>query len=403
MGRSLLKASASSSREEDKLTYRADLVSDTNPTLTKSFYFSIEGNIVPKPVTNCDFLVLSSVFYAMRHGHDLFIEGTVSTDLLVNIEEFQAVWTTWLPETYTPIQISAQHEMIGDAPTERNAVAACSGGVDATFSMIQHATGRAGRRNCNLAAAVLVHGFDLPITHHEAFSLARQRAQHITKELRVPLSVVRTNHRDSVVGDEHWENEFHASLVTALSLFSPLANYGIISIDRDYNNLAFPWGSNPITNAMLSANQFQIASDGGAATRPQKVSLISKHPGIADNIRVCWEGPLTGNNCGKCEKCLRTQLNFLVTGSPLPHHLGSTPSLLQLLRMRIKSRIQLQYLEQNVRHAAAQPDALVSARALRAIIVWHALRYRLSGHFLVRKTRRLLHKLIRRARRWKRQ
>ena len=154
MGRSLLKASASSSSEEDKLTYQADLVSDTNPKLTKSFYFSIEGNIVPKPVTNCDFLVLSSGFYAMRHGHDLFIEGTVSTDLLANIEEFQAVWTTWLPKTYTPIQISAQHEMIGDAPTERNAVAACSGGVDATFSMIQHATGRAGRRNCNLAAAV---------------------------------------------------------------------------------------------------------------------------------------------------------------------------------------------------------------------------------------------------------
>ena len=47
MGRSLLKASASSSSEEDKLTYQADLVSDTNPKLTKSFYFSIEGNIVP--------------------------------------------------------------------------------------------------------------------------------------------------------------------------------------------------------------------------------------------------------------------------------------------------------------------------------------------------------------------
>ena len=31
---------------------------------------------------------------------------------------------------------------------------------------------------------------------------------------------------------------------------------------------------------------------------------------------MCWEGPLTGGNCGRCEKCIRTKLNFMAINAP---------------------------------------------------------------------------------------
>ena len=35
-------------------------------------------------------------------------------------------------------------------------------------------------------------------------------------------------------------------------------------------------------------------------------------------LRVCWQGPDAGNNCGVCEKCVRTRLAFSNHGIDWP-------------------------------------------------------------------------------------
>ncbi|OFW72699.1 MAG: hypothetical protein A2W02_04680 [Alphaproteobacteria bacterium RBG_16_64_48] len=50
-------------------------------------------------------------------------------------------------------------------------------------------------------------------------------------------------------------------------------------------------------------------------TRCDKVAAIAQVPALRDRLRVCWEGADKSKNCGECEKCRRTYLNFLATGS----------------------------------------------------------------------------------------
>jgi hypothetical protein len=49
-------------------------------------------------------------------------------------------------------------------------------------------------------------------------------------------------------------------------------------------------------------------------TRCDKARLVAQYSRLRDNLRVCWAGPMTGTNCGRCEKCVRTQLNFIAQG-----------------------------------------------------------------------------------------
>jgi protein-arginine kinase activator protein McsA len=69
---------------------------------------------------------------------------------------------------------------------------------------------------------------------------------------------------------------------------------------------------------MLSSNAFQIVHDGAAFPRLDKMREITKWPEAMQNLRVCWQGNQKDRNCGRCEKCVRTILNFRILGVGLP-------------------------------------------------------------------------------------
>jgi hypothetical protein len=307
-------------------------------------FFEIGGAVVPPRVRRDDFLVLALVFFAMRRGFNLHIDGAVSSQLLINLEEFQRAWAMWVPKVYRPIRITAREELGNDAPTvERVAVAAFSGGVDATFAMVRHVIDSPARDRCRIATAVLVHGFDIDLKHDAAFRQARDNAREMTAAMNVPLSTVRTNWRE--LGRGFWEHEFGAGLSACLALFGEVANLGLMGSDEDYEHFVLPWGSNPVTNHLLSSAGFRNLTEGGALTRTAKVRIIASLPDLTDRLRVCWQGPQTGSNCGRCEKCTRTKLNFLANDLAIPKSLGSAPSLRDILRLRARNRVQISYLE----------------------------------------------------------
>lgn len=124
--------------------------------------------------------------------------------------------------------------------------------------------------------------------------------------------MVETNFREFV---GPWESVFGSALAAALFQFSGLANVGLIAGDVNYGTVHLPWGSNLITNPLLSSSRFEIVTDGCGATRCDKVAAIAQIPALRDRLRVCWEGADKSKNCGECEKCRRTYLNFLATGS----------------------------------------------------------------------------------------
>jgi len=58
----------------------------------------------------------------------------------------------------------------------------------------------------------------------------------------------------------------------------------------------------------------RIVHDGAGYSRTEKVVEIATHKTATRVLKVCWQGQETFKNCGNCEKCIRTQLNFLAAG-----------------------------------------------------------------------------------------
>jgi len=288
-----------------------------------------------------DFVALLCIFIAMRSGCGLHIAGPVSESLLRNLEEFQSVWASWRPEVYSKVPLSADEEVDIVPANERRGIFAFSAGVDSAISLVRHAGGQVGRAGIEPIAAVLVHGFDIPLRKDKGFSVARENASHMTKALGTPLRVVRTDWRETFC--EEWEDEFATGLIACLSLYSAEANFIVLGADEDYGNLVFPWGSNPITNPFLSG-AMTVHSEAGGLTRTQRIGELAAFPEVARRLRVCWR-TTDGENCGVCEKCIRTKLNFMANGhEPAPFHRRPTDK--EILGIVASNPVKLAYLRE---------------------------------------------------------
>lgn len=379
----LLARRMSAERSESALRYRIEVQFCGIPESDcRQFFYEITGDHIPLPSPSDDFIAIALVFFAMRHGYDLHIDGPLSTSLLANLHEFQSAWALWQPGRYKVIDIVGNVVNDDTHTTNNKGVVAFSGGVDATYAMLRHSTHSTNRYRCPLVCAVLVRGFDIGLTCDAAWQTALANAQAVTTLYKVPLSAVRTNWKEVICG--FWEDEFFAGLASCLSLFSAEAGVGIAGSDEDYASFVIPWGSNPVTNPMLSSRAFRMFSEGGSHTRTQKVEAIAMTSNSSEYLRVCWEGPQTGYNCGVCEKCVRTKLNFLALGLDIPKSLGVRPKWREIVMIRAYSKVQISYLSDIQTIADSNPGSpIFHDVALRIALA--RLKVRASAAWLVRK------------------
>lgn len=288
--------------------------------------------------------VLSALFGAMHEATDLYVHGQVSPSLLQNLEEFQQVWSCWRPDRYTRVEIKADVER--DQPETSNsdgAIVAFSGGVDSCFTAWRHCTGSCGRLRRNLGAAVLVHGFDIPIEEKEAFNRVAEKSNKMLEGLSIEMITIATNFRQ--LGDD-WGDAHGAAVASCLMLLQTGYGIGLIASTEPYNGLVLPWGSNPISDGLLSSDAFQTVHDGAAFTRSDKIRELLNWPEALQYLRVCWQGKQRDRNCSRCEKCIRTILNFRSIGLALPECFEHDVSDSQILALKGLNLVQIAYLDE---------------------------------------------------------
>ena len=265
-----------------------------------------------------DPFVVAMIFFAMQRSSDLFVHGDVSSSLLGNLEEFQSAWSCWLPDKYTRIEFEADNELSEVKGNESDkAVTVFSGGMDSCFTAWRHSRGTSGRSRHNLQAALMVHGFDIDLEDSETFIRAAGKSKKILESLGIKLITIETNFKD-LVGD--WEDAHAAGLASSLMMLQKDFKIGLIPGGPPYDNISIssPWGSNPITDRLLSSDSFEIIHDGAGFTRAEKICEIADWPEAMQHMRVCWQGDMKDRNCGRCEKCIRTILNFKALGLEVP-------------------------------------------------------------------------------------
>lgn len=268
---------------------------------------------------SADPFLIGTLFFAMRRGTDLHVHGTVSPSLIRNLEEFQAVWNCWLPDRYCRVAIQADNECEEKTAKIDSAVMTFSGGLDSSFTAWRHARGVCGRRRRNIATALMVHGFDIPLREPEVFNRALENSRQIVASIGLELIPLSYNFREL---DDNWEQAHGAALASSLHLIRRRFSAGLIASSHTYNTLRFPWGSNPLTDEMFSTSGFSIVYDGAEFSRIEKAREIAGWEEAMKRIRVCWEGEHKDKNCGTCVRCVGTAICFAAEGAKIPESLS---------------------------------------------------------------------------------
>ncbi len=293
-----------------------DLV-ELGATLEKSpaeqlrIWFRLPSAALPTLPANLDHFVLSVLFTAMSASADLEIHGEVSPSLLRNLSEFQRAWSLWLPDKYHPVELSALTQRDLPRVQSNEFIIAFSGGVDSSFTAWKNRPNPADHLSRKLAAGVMIHGFDIPINQPEVFARAAQKSRNMLASIGVDLIPVSTNLREQRFD---WEDSHGAALAACLILFQGRYNAAMIASSYPFNDLSFPWGSNPITDRMLSNDSFQVINDGSGFDRVEKIRQISQWPEALQYLRVCWVGQHKDRNCCRCIKCVGAMLVFRAVG-----------------------------------------------------------------------------------------
>lgn len=300
----------------------------------EELWFRLDGSVLVPDDSDCDAYLLSIVMQAMQDGENIKIGGSVCKQLLSNLVEYQHAWAKWRPNQYEIIDVDVEEERYG-SQVSRDAVCAFSGGVDATFSVWRHSQSRYGHRSQDIKICSLVHGFDIPLNDPEAFRNNLGRAKELLAELNIEVVPIATNFR--AVSKVNWEHSFSIAVVAALSNLKRLAGVCIVGSSRPYDSLVIPWGSSPITDHLLGSSEFVVIHDGASHSRTEKVAEIADWESGVQGLRVCWQGALKDANCGVCEKCVRTKLNFLANKLPIPECFPPSDILENLKTIRLRN------------------------------------------------------------------
>lgn len=263
--------------------------------------------------------VAGTIMLAMARSCALRVHVPLSPSFLRAIEEFQAIWSCWVPR-FRPIEIVPDSEVeAGSTPAgstpdaERpRAMTVFSGGVDSCYTVWRHTQKLCGRRAVPIRSALMVEGFHPG--HYESIFV---RWQKMVQSMGIELIRFATNFR-FVTPLSYPLHTFGSGLAACLLMFQESHSHGLIPSSDAYHQIYFPLGSTALTDRLLGTRNFFIEYDGAEATRTEKLRAIMQWPGVAEQLRVCNQFDQPDRNCGRCEKCVRNILCLRILGIHQP-------------------------------------------------------------------------------------
>ncbi|NQU08610.1 MAG: hypothetical protein HQ583_08615 [Candidatus Abyssubacteria bacterium] len=239
---------------------------------------------------------------AMSRGMDLRISGTVCPHWLRNVEEVRTLARKWWSYSGGRILHDGEEDI---APAGGNALF-FGGGVDSFFALRRE-------RRC-LNHLIYVEGYDVTLPDTERLARIADSNRAIAQQCGLELVTIRTNlrgHPDFRI--IYWDNTHGGALAAVGHLLGNICSTVFIAGGVHISQV-IPHGSHPNMDRAWSSNAVRFIHHGTDSTRLDKVSAIASWPLVHQHLRVCWEHRKSRLNCGDCEKCVRTQLEFLAEG-----------------------------------------------------------------------------------------
>jgi hypothetical protein len=263
-------------------------------------------------------LLLACLLPAWHHGERrVSVEGAVCPALLLRLRSALTSLATWYPQLRVPPVIEA--EILARQPLQSGAISFLSGGIDSLATLrwsMLHLPPDHPQAVRTCAAVIYEKQPSRDTSEHERrVAPVKAALEPITRDARVSLVPVVTNmwwlDGDGYFFDEKWHGSVLASVAHFLSRGGLHAYIGAGDSTADL----VPWGSHPMLDPFYSSGHMAIEHHAVGLTRLEKTALVAQWPAGLRNIRVCPKGGNWSDNCGTCEKCIRTMTTLVCLGA----------------------------------------------------------------------------------------
>ena len=249
-------------------------------------------------------LLQAFLFPAMCRGRDLETDGPVCSRWLENTAGARRVAREWWGFRGGAIRCTGDEAL---APAAGQSLF-FGGGVDSFYTL--------WTERARLTHLVYVEGYDVPL--EDAGRLARigEWNRAVAAECGLELVVIRSDLRDhpdfNVLS---WTNSFGGAVAAAGHLLRGSCGTAWLANDGHVTEIN-PWvlGMHPRLTPFWSSGAVRFIHHGEGVLRCEKAAAIAGWPLARRYLRVCWKNRGSGLNCGVCEKCVRTQLEFFAAG-----------------------------------------------------------------------------------------
>lgn len=233
----------------------------------------------------------------------------------MNTLEAMHIYKAYFPDyvDIVPLEVVATNTSASRSP---RIASFYSGGVDSLFNISETIHLNHTHKTPNVTDLWLVRGMDISLKNEELWNKVKTqlwRPEYLPSELKIVD--VWTNARDlhgKIVG---WEQMGFGPILGGISkCFSSEVGQVLIGSYAKYADVG-PHSSSPLVDPMWSCDQQTIRHFSCRAGRSEKVlSVCENIPELLNLLRVCWKNEGNSYNCGKCEKCLRTQMQLEIYG-----------------------------------------------------------------------------------------
>jgi hypothetical protein len=275
-----------------------------------------------------DAFFVSLLYYCLFNGYDMKFESPISEQLFYQITTYFIPVLCESAAFFHPIEVVAKTQK-PEKPAARGVATGLSGGVDSLYTVFTH-------DNHKLEDFKLTHLLftDLPATHEscpedtsEFIETNMRQLKPLAEEIALPLIVVRTNldvnfgidetvhTRHGIVRNSGLFPLKYCSLAIALSnligkyYFSSGVDVEHFTIHPNPYDAAY---YDTFNMAVLSTPSLAFYSTGSEISRLGKTERIAEYPVARRFLSVCADN--TGKNCGRCKKCVRTQMDLFAIG-----------------------------------------------------------------------------------------
>jgi hypothetical protein len=281
----------------------------------EELWFEVPEAFAADLVPTGDPWLLALLPLAFQTGERLVIEAPCDAALLRHVEEIQRIWKFWYPPLM-PVPVAATIAPPGPGAGERTGLFFTLG-VDSFFTLLHHDDRQRTQPLPGERAVddlLFVWGFDLPLANAAAFERKQAKLMEIARASGKQAVCLATNLRLTRLRELDWGQYTYGLALGAAGVLLGGRYARLLFSASDTSDYLEPWGEHPLIMPLIATGNTRLVHYGLGYDRFEKTEHVAASELALRHLHVCYRDA-SDRNCGRCEKCLRTQATLAVLGA----------------------------------------------------------------------------------------